>query len=84
MFGICAPTAELIQSNITKLIFCVFSSQEECVQLRTVLANMDGQSMSFMSRIGELPDSDEIFAAYETQKNVIGQLKEEVTNFSGT
>ena len=52
--------------------------------MRTVLANMDGQSMSFMSRVGELPDSDEIFAAYETQKNVIGQLKEEVTNFSGT
>ena len=54
--------------------------QEECVQLRTVLANMDGQSsMSFMSRIGELPDAEEIFTAYETQKNVIGQLREQVT-----
>ncbi len=55
--------------------------QEECVQLRTVLANMDGQTSmsSFMSRIGELPEAEEIFTAYETQKNVIGQLREQVS-----
>ena len=53
--------------------------QEECVQLRTVLANMDAQPMSFMSRIGDLPEPEEIFTAYETQKNVIKQLKDQVT-----
>ncbi len=52
--------------------------QEECVQLRTVLANMDGQPMSLMSRIGELPDAEEIYTAYETQKNVIKQQKDQV------
>ena len=52
--------------------------QEECVQLRTVLANMDAQPMSFMSRIGDLPEPEEIFTAYETQKNVIKQLKDQV------
>jgi hypothetical protein len=53
-----------------------------CPQLRTVLANMDGQPMSFMSRIGDLPEPEEIFTAYETQKNVINQLKEQVTTTS--
>ena len=52
--------------------------QEECVQLGTVLANMDAQPMSFMSRIGDLPEPEEIFTAYETQKNVIKQLKDQV------
>ena len=55
--------------------------QEECVQLRTVLANMDAQPMSFMSRIGDLPEPEEIFTAYETQKNVINQLKEQARTF---
>jgi len=32
-----------------------------------------------MSRIGELPEAEEIFTAYETQKNVIGQLREQVS-----
>jgi len=42
---------------------------------------MDGQPMSFMSRIGDLPEPEEIFTAYETQKNVINQLKEQVDYF---
>ena len=43
-----------------------------------LLANMDAQPMSFMSRIGDLPEPEEIFTAYETQKNVIKQLKDQV------
>ena len=54
--------------------------REECIQLRTILANVSdsaggagltGESLS----TGEMPEAEELYSAYETQKNVIAQLQ---------
>ena len=80
--------------------------REECVQLRTVLANVslsDNEPLSSFSKTGktffsprqqeqllntepnyilfltgELPEAEELMAAYETQKVVIAQLQEQI------
>jgi len=55
--------------------------REECVQLRTVLANVslsDNEHLSSFSKTGELPEAEELMAAYETQKIVIAQLQEQI------
>ena len=61
--------------------------REECIQLRTILANVSNSADSkggehihhesglSLSTSGEMPEADEVFAAYETQKNVIAQLQ---------
>ena len=56
--------------------------REECIQLRTVLANssMDEQPFSLLSRSSELPEAEELFTAYETQKSVISQLQEQLSD----
>eukprot|EP00095_Tigriopus_kingsejongensis_P008891 maker-scaffold566_size135349-snap-gene-0.26 protein:Tk08891 transcript:maker-scaffold566_size135349-snap-gene-0.26-mRNA-1 annotation:"myosin va" len=56
--------------------------REECIQLRTVLAtaSLDEQPFSLLSRSSELPDTEELFTAYETQKKVIGQLQEQLSD----
>eukprot|EP00094_Tigriopus_californicus_P007483 TCALIF_07205-PA protein Name:"Similar to MYO5A Unconventional myosin-Va (Gallus gallus)" AED:0.07 eAED:0.07 QI:0/0/0/0.83/1/1/12/0/1517 len=55
--------------------------REECIQLRTVLAtaSLDEQPFSLLSRSSELPEAEELFTAYETQKNVIAQLQDQLT-----
>ncbi len=63
--------------------------REENIQLRTVLANvsLDGDQSfsSLLARTGgsgaggansDLPEAEELFTAYETQKSVIGQLQD--------
>ncbi|XP_023346173.1 unconventional myosin-Va, partial [Eurytemora carolleeae] len=47
--------------------------REECLQLKTVLANVQVDPASFMGE-GE-PDIEELLIAYESQKNVIQQLQ---------
>lgn len=56
--------------------------REECIQLRTVLAtaSLDEQPFSLLSRSSELPEAEELFTAYETQKNVIAQLQDQLTD----
>ena len=60
--------------------------REECIQLRTVLANvsLDEQpiSTSVLNRTagGDLPEAEELFTAYETQKSVIAQLQEQLSD----
>ena len=56
--------------------------REECIQLRTVLANasLEEQPFSLLSRASELPDAEELFTAYETQKSVISQLQEQLSD----
>ena len=56
--------------------------REECIQLRTVLANssMEEQPFSLLSRASELPETEELFTAYETQKSVISQLQEQLSD----
>ena len=55
--------------------------REETIQLRTVLANvsLDHEPLS-LSKGGELPEAEEIMAAYETQKVVIAQLQEQLSD----
>ena len=52
-------------------------SRAECLQLKTVLANIHvpGDSTSLVSETGSSPDSDDLRIGYETQKNVIQQLQ---------
>ena len=54
--------------------------REECIQLRTVLANVsvEDQNFSLLSRASELPEAEELFTAYETQKSVISRLQEQL------
>ena len=65
--------------------------REECVQLRTILANvkLEGQPISKLTdggingdaAIGETenpPEGDELVSAYETQKRIITQLQEQL------
>ena len=56
--------------------------REECIQLRTVLANvsLDEQPFSLLSRSSELPEAEELFTAYETQKSVIAQLQDQLAD----
>ncbi len=56
--------------------------REECIQLRTVLANvsLDHEPLSSFSKTGELPEAEELMAAYETQKIVITQLQEQLND----
>ena len=56
--------------------------REECIQLRTVLANvsLDNEPLSIMSRTGEMPEAEELFTAYETQKTIISQLQEQLND----
>ena len=56
--------------------------REECIQLRTILANvsdsaggMGGDRSNSSLSTGEMPEAEELYAAYETQKNVIAQLQ---------
>ena len=56
--------------------------REECIQLRTILANvsdsaghMGGDRSNSSLSTGELPEAEELYSAYETQKNVIAQLQ---------
>jgi len=52
--------------------------QAECIQLRTVLANVQLEapgSLVTNNNEGHEPDAEELLMAYETQKNVIQQLQ---------
>ena len=97
----------LVPSNYAhgfQLTFFLWFRREECVQLRTVLANVslsDNEPLSSFSKTGkifffikvartitetnyilfltgELPEAEELMAAYETQKVVIAQLQEQI------
>ena len=65
--------------------------REECVQLRTILANvsLDGQPMSKLADSGingdvgfgemeSIPEGDELVSAYDTQKRIITQLQQQM------
>lgn len=41
---------------------------------------MEEQPFSLLSRASELPETEELFTAYETQKNVISQLQEQLSD----
>ena len=58
--------------------------REECIQLRTVLANasLDEQPLSLRWGL-PLPEAAELFTAYKTQKNVISQLQEQLAEEKG-
>ena len=53
--------------------------REETIQLRTVLANVsleyqDSSLSSFSKEGKEMPEAEEVLAAYETQKVIIAQV----------
>ena len=55
--------------------------REECIQLRTVLANvsLDYQDPSLtINKDKEMPEAEEVLAAYETQKVIIAQLQDQL------
>ena len=60
--------------------------REECVQLRTILANvsLEGQSISKLAdgsingEMENMPEGDELASAYETQKRITTQLQEQL------
>ena len=57
--------------------------REETIQLRTVLANVSleyqDSSLSSFAREGkEMPEAEEVLAAYETQKVIIAQLQDQL------
>ena len=55
--------------------------REECIQLRTVLANvsLDYQDPSLsLIKNKEMPETEEVLAAYETQKVIIAQLQDQL------
>lgn len=56
--------------------------REECIQLRTVLANvsLDHEPLSSFSKTGEMPETEELLSAYQTQKVVITQLQEQLND----
>ena len=58
--------------------------REECIQLRTILANasLDEQPLSLHWGL-PLPEASELFTAYKTQKNVISQLQEQLAEEKG-
>ena len=52
--------------------------REECIQLRTILANVSsgaGGEAGLADSLGEMPEAEEVYAAYETQKSVIAQMQ---------
>ena len=52
--------------------------REECIQLRTILANVSsgaGGEGGLADSLGEMPEAEEVYAAYETQKSVIAQMQ---------
>ncbi len=62
--------------------------REECIQLRTVLANAsldtNSQPPTLSLKSDEVPpEASELFAAYETQKSVIAQLQEQLQEEKG-
>ena len=62
--------------------------REECIQLRTILANVSssgagGEGGGLADSLGEMPEAEEVYAAYETQKSVIAQMQVETIFRSG-
>ncbi len=61
--------------------------REECIQLRTVLANVSLSqdqpgltgALKPSGPTSELPEAEELFTAYETQKSVIATLQEQLS-----
>ena len=60
--------------------------REECIQLRTILANvsLDNNATVKENNVEEVSpeNSEELLTAYETQKNVIAQLQDQLSEQS--